>query len=176
MEKRIKEEADALLHLELQRIQAEATLMDGERIRSDIRIFRRYLEKLEAATNKYEQAISDLIITDVNLKMAYTSKLTQQQKLTDPILVQLQTRIDFFDNKLAHTSACIQTKVCSMQKAIEAKMNVILNAHKEEDMLSSIPKMSSPMPLQSWMSFIKKLLKRISRKQMPKKSYRTPPS
>ena len=67
-----------LLHLELQRIQAEATLMDGETIRSDIRVFRRYLEKLEAATNKYKQDISDLIINDTNLKMAYTSKLTQQ--------------------------------------------------------------------------------------------------
>ena len=52
MGKRIKEEEDALLHLELQRIQAEATLMDRERIRSDIQIFHRYLEKLEAATNK----------------------------------------------------------------------------------------------------------------------------
>ena len=89
MEKRIKEEAEALLHLELQRIQAEATLMDGERIRSNIRIFCRYLEKLEAATKKYEQAISDLVVNDTNLKMAYTSKLIQQLRLTDPILVQL---------------------------------------------------------------------------------------
>ena len=52
MEKSIKEEAEALLHLELQRVQAEATLMEIEKIRSNIRIFRRYLEKLEAATNK----------------------------------------------------------------------------------------------------------------------------
>ena len=79
--------------------------------------------------------------------MAYTSKLTQQQKLTNPILVQLQTRIDFFDNKSARTSACIHTKVCSMQKAIEAKMNVILNAHKEEDMLFSIPKITANLQL-----------------------------
>ena len=135
MEKRVKEEAEALLYLELQRIQAEATLMDEERIRSDVRISCRYLEKLEAATNKYEQAISDLIVTDTNLKMAYTSKLTQQQRLTDPILVQLRTKIDSFNNKSACISACIQTKVCSMQKVIEAKMNAIPNAHKEEDML-----------------------------------------
>ena len=78
MEKRIKEEAEALLYLELQRSQAEATLMDKQRIQSDTQISHRYLEKLEAAANKYEQAISDLIITDVNLKMSYTSKLTQQ--------------------------------------------------------------------------------------------------
>ena len=93
MEKRIKEEADALLHLELQRIQAEATSMDRERFLSDIWIFHRYLQKLEAASNKHERAISDLIVSDINLKMAYTSKLTQQQRLTDPILAQLQTRI-----------------------------------------------------------------------------------
>ena len=68
MEKRIKEEAEALLHLELQRTQAKATLMDGETIRSDIRVFRRYLEKLEAATNKYEHAISDLIVNSANFE------------------------------------------------------------------------------------------------------------
>ena len=42
MEKRIKQEADALLYLELQRSQAEDTLMDEQRIRSDIQITRRY--------------------------------------------------------------------------------------------------------------------------------------
>ena len=111
MEKIIKEGAKALLHLELQRIQAEATLMDGETIWSNIRVFCRYLEKLEAATNKYKQAISDLIVNDTNLKMAYTSKLIQQLRLTDPILVQLQTRINFLENKLAPTPDCVQTKV-----------------------------------------------------------------
>ena len=34
-----------------------------------------------------------------------------------------------------------------MQKAIEAKMNVILNAHKEEDMLFSIPKIMANLQL-----------------------------
>ena len=87
MEKRIKEEAVALLYLEFQRTQAKATLMDGEAIRSDIRVFRRYLEKLEAATNKYEQAISNLIIDYTDLRMAYNNKLIQQLMLTDPILV-----------------------------------------------------------------------------------------
>ena len=124
--------------------------MDEQRLRSDIRISRRYLEKLEAATNKYEQAISDLLITekmDVNLKMAYTNKLTQQQKLTDPILVQLQTTVDFFDNKAACISACLKAKICSMQKAIEAKMDIILNTHKEEDMLSSSSKIKANLRL-----------------------------
>ena len=54
MEKRIKEVTEALLYLELQRTQAKATLMDREAIWSNIRVFHRYLEKLEAATNKYE--------------------------------------------------------------------------------------------------------------------------
>ena len=114
--------------------------MEEERIWSHVQIFHRYLEKLEAATNKYEQAISDLIITDVNLKMAYTSKLTQQLKLTDSTLVKLQSISSFFNNRTAHVSACIQAKVCSKPKAIESNMNIILNAYKEEDMSSSIPK------------------------------------
>ena len=101
MEKKIKEEAEALLYLELQRSQAKATLVDKERIRSDIRIFYRYLEKLEAATNKYKQAISNLIVDDTDLRMAYTNKLIQQLTLTDPILVQLQTRMNFLEDKVA---------------------------------------------------------------------------
>ena len=140
MEKRIKQEAEALRYLELQRSQAKDTLMDEQRIQSDIQIPRRYLEKLEAAADKYEQAISDLIINDTNLKMAYISKLTQQLKLTDSTLVKLWTIISFFDNRTAHVSACIQAKVCSKPKAIESNMNIILNAYKEEDMSSSIPK------------------------------------
>ena len=34
-----------------------------------------------------------------------------------------------------------------MQKAIEAKMDVILNAHKDEDMLFSIPKIMANLQL-----------------------------
>ena len=73
---------------------------------------------------------------DVNLRMAYTNKLVQHQMLTDQVLVQLQTAVDFFNipNKAAQISACMQAKIRSMQKAIEAKMDVILNTHKEEDM------------------------------------------
>ena len=101
MEKRIKEEAEALLHFYLQRTQAKTTLMDGETIWSDIWVFCRHLEKLKAATNKYDQAISNIIVNDTNLKMAYTNKLIQQLTLTDPILVELQTRINFLENKAA---------------------------------------------------------------------------
>ena len=90
MEKRVKEEAETFLYLELQRSQAEAILLDEQRLWSNIRVSNIYLEKLEAAANKYEQAIMDLLISekmDINLKTAYTNKLTQQQKLTDLILV-----------------------------------------------------------------------------------------
>ena len=86
---------------------------------------------------------------DVNLKMAYTKKLTQQQKLTDPTLVQLQTAVDFFNipYKVSLISTCMQARICSMQKAIEAKMDVIVNAHKEEKMLSSLPKITDNLRL-----------------------------
>ena len=144
MEKRVKEEAEMLLKLELQRSQAEALLLDEQRLQFNIQVTRRYLEKLQFATNKYKQAIEDLLISqkmDVNLRMAYTNKLIQQQKLTDPVLVQLQTAVDFFNitNKASHISACMQARIRSIQKSIEAKMNVVLDAHKEQNMLSSLP-------------------------------------
>ena len=87
MEKRRKQEAEALLYLELLRNQAEDILLDEQGLGISAQVARRLLEKLEAAADKYEQAIVDLIINDTNLKMAYTSKLTQQQTLTDAMLV-----------------------------------------------------------------------------------------
>ena len=41
----------------------------------------------------------------------------------------------------------MQAKIHSMQKVIEAKIDVILKAHKEEDMLSSLPKISDNLRL-----------------------------
>ena len=79
---------------------------------------------------------------DINLKTAYTNKLTQQQKLTDLILGQLQTAIDFFNipNKAARVFACLQMKIRSMQKLVDGKIAVVQEAHKEEGTLSSLPK------------------------------------
>ena len=51
------------------------------KLQSNIQVSSRYLEKFQSATNKNEQAVVDLLISekmDVNLKMAYTNKLTQQ--------------------------------------------------------------------------------------------------
>ena len=115
------------------RKQAEDILLDEQGLGISAQVTRRLLEKLEAAADKYERAIVDLIINDTNLKMAYTSKLTQQQKLTNSILVKLRTIISFFDNRTAHVSACIQAK------AIESNMNAVSNAYKEEDMPFSDP-------------------------------------
>ena len=100
MEKMAKEEAEMILESELQGSQAEALLLEEQELRSNIQVSGRCLAKLQSVTNEYEQAISDLLMTekmDVNLKMAYTKKLTQQQKLTDLTLVQLQTAINFFN-------------------------------------------------------------------------------
>ena len=107
-----------LFELELQGSQAEALLLEE------------HLEKLQCVANKYEQAISDLLMNekmDVNLKMAYIKKLVQQQKLTDPTSVQLQTAIDYFNisNEVARLSTCMQAKARSIQKMIRDKMDVI---------------------------------------------------
>ena len=100
MDKILKAEAEMLLRLELQRTQAQDILMDQWRLRISVLVTKRYLEKLEAAENNYKQAITKLIISeemDTNSRAAYTSKLKEQQKLTDPIIGQLQGAIDFFN-------------------------------------------------------------------------------
>ena len=139
MEKRVKDEEEMLLKLQLQRSQAEALLLDERKLRFNIYVTRRYLEKLQLALSKYEKAVEDLLITPkvgANIRLAYTNKLIQQQRLTDTVLVKLQTAVDSFNipNKASHISACMQARIRSMQKVIEAKMDVILNTHKEEDM------------------------------------------
>ena len=87
MEKMVKEEAEMLLEWELQESEAEALLLEEQELWSNIQVSGRCLEKLQSVANQYKQAISDLLMTekmDVNLKMVYTKKLNQQQKLTDP--------------------------------------------------------------------------------------------
>ena len=100
MEKVVKTEAEMLLRLELQRDQAEAILLDEQRLRTSVRVSSGYLKKLEAATINYEQAVIKLISSeemDINSRMTYIKKLKEQQKLTDPIIGQLQGAIDFFN-------------------------------------------------------------------------------
>ena len=89
MDKIIKLEAEMLLKLELQRNQAEDILLDQRGLRISAQVTRRFLEKLEAATINYEQAITKLIISkemNSNSRTAYTNKSREQQKLTNPIL------------------------------------------------------------------------------------------
>ena len=78
---------------------------------------------------------------DINSRMAYINKLKEQQKLTDLIIGQLQGAINFFNtfDRAARVFACMQTKIHSMHKTIDAKIAMVQNAHKEEDTLSSLP-------------------------------------
>ena len=123
MEKLVQTEAEMFLNLELKRSQAEAVLLDEPRLRSNVQVASGYLKKLDSAANNYEKAVTDLLTAeemDINLKMVYTNKLTQQWKLTDPILCQLQTAVNFFNtfNKAARVFACMHAKICSMQKTL----------------------------------------------------------
>ena len=81
--------------------------------------------------------------------MVYINKLKEQQKLTDLIIGQLQAAIDFFNtfDRAARVSACMQAKIHSMHKTIDAKIAVVQNAHKEEDMLSSLPNITDNLRL-----------------------------
>ena len=141
-----------LLRLELQRSQAEEMLLDQQRLRTSVRVSSGYLQKLEAAATNYKQAVTKLITSeemDINSRMAYISKLKEQQKLTDPIIGQLQGAIDFFNtfNRAARVFACIQTKIQSMHKTINAKIAMVRNAHKEEETLSSLPQIRANVQL-----------------------------
>ena len=145
MEKAVQAEAELFTNLELKRNQAEAVPADESRLRSNVRVTHGYLNKLDSAATNYKQAVTDLLTSeemDVNLKTVYTNKLNEQMKLTDPILSQLQNAVDFFNafNKAARVFACIQTKIRSMQRTVDAKIAVVQDAHKEEDTLSFLPK------------------------------------
>ena len=152
MEKLIQAEAELFTNLVLKRNQAEAVLADESRLRSNVRVSCGYLNKLDSAATNYEQAVTDLITSkemDINLKTVYTNKLNEQLKLTDPILSQLQTAVNFFNtfNKAARVFACMQMKICSMQKMVDAKIAVVQDAHEEEDTLSSLPKIRANLRL-----------------------------
>ena len=143
MDKIIKVEEEMLLRLELQRSQAEDILLDQQRLHISVQVARIYLEKLEAAATNYEQAVTTLVISeemDSNARTDYTSKLKKQQKLTDPVIGQLQCAINLFDkfDKAARVLACMLTKIDSIHKAMKDKIAVVLSAHKEESKLSSL--------------------------------------
>ena len=100
MEKAVRAEAKLFTNLELKMNQAMTVLADETRLRSNVRVTRGYLTKLESAITNYEQAVTDLLTAeemDINLKTVYTNKLNKQLKLTDPILSQLQNAVDFFN-------------------------------------------------------------------------------
>ena len=130
MDKIIKVEAEMLLRLELQRNQAEDILLDQRGLRISVQVARRFLEKLEAATINYQQAVTKLITAeemDINSRTAYINKLKEQQKLTDPIIGQLQGAIDFFNtfNRAARVFVCMSAKIHSMHKMIKDKIAMV---------------------------------------------------
>ena len=97
MEKAVQAEAELFTNLELKRNQAEAVLADETRLRSNVRVTRGYLTKLESAVSEYEQAVTVLLTsleTDVDQKAVYTNKLNEQLTLVDPILNQLYDAVD----------------------------------------------------------------------------------
>ena len=152
MEKAVQAEAETFTNLELRRDQAKAVLGDEPRLKSNIQVSQGYLTRLEAAVCDYEQAVTILLTsleTDVDQKAVYTNKLNEQMKLVDPILNELQNAVDFFKavNKAARVFACIKLKIRSMQKTIDAKIAAVRDAEKEEDMLSSLPKIKANLRL-----------------------------
>ena len=100
MEKLKQIESERFLKLELNRNQADAVLLDEPRLRANIRVASRYLKKLYSAVTYYKEAVTDLITSeemDVNLRTVYTRKLSEQLKLTDLILAELQNAVNFFN-------------------------------------------------------------------------------
>ena len=138
MEKAVQAEAELFTNLELKINQAKAVLGDETRLRSNVRVTRGYLTKLESAVSDYEQAVTVLLTfleTDVDQKAVYTNKLNKQLKVVNPILNQLHDAVDSFKpaklpspeavNKAARSLACIKLKIRSSQKTIESKIALV---------------------------------------------------
>ena len=92
IEKAVQAEAELFTNLELKRNQALAILADETRLRSNVRMARGYLTKLESAISEYEQAVTVLLTsleTDIDQKAVYTNKQKEQLTLVDHILNQL---------------------------------------------------------------------------------------
>ena len=92
MEKAVQAEAELFTNL-------EPVLADETRLRSNVRVTRGYLTKLESAVSEYEQAVTVLLTSlesDADQKAAYTDKLNEQLTLVDPVLNQLHDAVDSF--------------------------------------------------------------------------------
>ena len=89
MEKAVQAEAELFTNLELKRNQAVAVLADETRLRSNVRVTRGYLTKLESAVSEYEQAVTVVLVTlesDSDQRAVYTTKLSEQLALMDPVV------------------------------------------------------------------------------------------
>ena len=77
----------------------QTLLADKERLRSHVRVPSGYLTKLNSAASEYEQAVTVFLATlesDSDQRAVYTTKLSDQSALLDPLTNQLHDAVDSF--------------------------------------------------------------------------------
>ena len=113
-------------------------LADKERLRSHVRVPSGYLTKLNSAVSKYEQAVTVVLTTlesDPDQRASYTTKLSEQLALVDPVVNQLHDAVDSFKraedlpleaaNKTARGILSIKLKISSSRKIINSKIDLV---------------------------------------------------
>ena len=158
----VQAESELFTNLELKRNQAEAVLADETRLRLNVWVTRGYLTKLESAVSEYEQAVTVVLVTlesDSDQRAVYTTKLSEQLALMDPVVNWLHDAIDSFkcaDNppleavtakRTARSISSIKLRIDSSRKLIKSKIDLVRDAEKEEGTLASLPKIRANLQL-----------------------------
>ena len=90
------------MNLTLQMKNAETFLGDEERLKSHVRVPSTYLTKLNSAASEYEQAVTAVLTTlepDSDQRVVYTTKLSDQSALLDPLTNRLHDVVDILNKQ-----------------------------------------------------------------------------
>ena len=160
VDKAVQGEAESFANLVLKRNNAVTLLADEERLRSHVWVPRGYLTKLNSAVSEYEQAVTVVLATlesDSNQRGAFTTKLSEQLALVDPLVNRLHDTVDSFKHaedppleaakRTARSISSIKLRIDSSRKLIKSKIDLVRDAEKDEEALSSLPKVKANLQL-----------------------------
>ena len=83
-------------NLALQKSNTETLLEDEDRLMSHVRVPSTYLTKLSSSASEYEQAVAAVLATlepDSDQRVVYTTKLSDQLALLDPLTNRLHDAV-----------------------------------------------------------------------------------
>ena len=147
-------------NLVLKRNDAVTLLADEERLRLHVWVPCGYLTKLNSAVSEYEQAVTVVLTTlesDPDQRAAYTTKLSEQLALVDPVVNRLHDAVDSFKRaedppleaakRTARSISSIKLRIDPSWKLIKSKIYLVRDAEKDEEVLSSLPKVKANLQL-----------------------------